>query len=142
MESINVDEERRLFYVALTRAKDYVYLTNCKTRFMYGRYMENLDSQFIDEIEEDYLEKKGMYQPKKEYFEKPKIRRKKEYSDEEFDYELIEKQVSVGDKIDHKTFGKGVIVAVLEDKIKVAFKEPNGIKILLKDHPSYEVINK
>ena len=59
-EQNNVEEERRLFYVALTRAKDLVFLTNCQTRFMYGHFMVNLDSQFIDEIDEDLVIKKGI----------------------------------------------------------------------------------
>jgi len=140
-ESYDIDEERRLFYVALTRAKDQVYLTSCQTRFMYGRYMNNLDSQFIDEIEEEYLDRKGFYQPKKFNFEKPKQRKIATY---DFDnaYEEVKQDVSVGNKIEHKTFGKGVVVAIEDDKIRVAFPIPTGIKVLIKDHPSYKVVSK
>ncbi|MDY0023663.1 MAG: 3'-5' exonuclease [Candidatus Izemoplasmatales bacterium] len=140
-ESYDIDEERRLFYVALTRAKDQVYLTSCQTRFMYGRYMNNLDSQFIDEIEEEYLERKGFYQPKKLNFEKPKQRKTATY---DFDntYEEVKQDVRVGNKIEHKTFGKGVVVAIEDDKIRVAFPIPTGIKVLIKDHPSYKVVSK
>ncbi|MDT8336380.1 MAG: 3'-5' exonuclease [Candidatus Izemoplasmatales bacterium] len=141
-ESFNVDEERRLFYVALTRAKDYVFLTNCRTRFMYGRYMENLDSQFIEEIEEDYIERKGVYQPKKEIFDKPLQRKAIQFDESKYTYHEVERNVSVGNKIEHKTFGKGVVVAIEDDKIRVAFPNPIGIKILIKDHPSYEVVKK
>ncbi len=140
MENFNVDEERRLFYVALTRAKDRVYLTNCKTRFMYGRYMENLDSQFIEEIDSEFVERKGMYQPKKEVFERPRQRKVIDFDDSKYSYEHVEKSVSVGNKIEHKSFGKGVVVAIEDDKIRVAFPAPTGIKVLIKDHPSYEVV--
>jgi DNA helicase-2/ATP-dependent DNA helicase PcrA len=142
MESMNIDEERRLFYVALTRAKDQVYLTNCQTRFMYGHFMNNLDSQFIDEIDPDYLDRRGMYQPKKLIFEKPKQRKSIELDENKYTYEEVKQSVSVGNKIDHKTFGKGVVVAIEDDKIRVAFPSPIGIKILIKDHPSYEVVTK
>jgi DNA helicase-2/ATP-dependent DNA helicase PcrA len=142
MESMNIDEERRLFYVALTRAKDQVYLTNCQTRFMYGHFMNNLDSQFIDEIDSDYLDRRGMYQPKKLNFEKPKQRKSIELDENKYTYEEVKQSVSVGNKIDHKTFGKGVVVAIEDDKIRVAFPSPIGIKILIKDHPSYEVVTK
>ena len=141
-ESMNIDEERRLFYVALTRAKDQVYLTNCQTRFMYGHFMNNLDSQFIDEIDPDYLDRRGMYQPKKLIFEKPKQRKSIELDENKYTYEEVKQSVSVGNKIDHKTFGKGVVVAIEDDKIRVAFPSPIGIKILIKDHPSYEVVTK
>jgi len=142
MESMNIDEERRLFYVALTRAKDQVYLTNCQTRFMYGHFMNNLDSQFIDEIDSDYLDRRGMYQPKKLNFEKPKQRKSIDLDENKYTYEEVKQSVSVGNKIDHKTFGKGVVVAIEDDKIRVAFPSPIGIKILIKDHPSYEVVTK
>jgi DNA helicase-2/ATP-dependent DNA helicase PcrA len=141
-ESINIDEERRLFYVALTRAKEQVYLTNSQTRFMYGHYMNNLDSQFIDEIDEDYLERKGMYQPKKIVFEKPRQRKTIDFDESKYTYQEVKHNVSVGNKIEHKTFGKGVVVAIEEDKIRVAFPAPTGIKILIKDHPSYKVVTK
>ena len=141
-ESINIDEERRLFYVALTRAKEQVYLTNSQTRFMYGHYMNNLDSQFIDEIDEDFLERKGMYQPKKMVFEKPRQRKTIDFDENKYTYKEVKHNVSVGNKIEHKTFGKGVVVAIEEDKIRVAFPAPIGIKILIKDHPSYKVVTK
>jgi DNA helicase-2/ATP-dependent DNA helicase PcrA len=142
METMNIDEERRLFYVALTRAKDQVYLTNSQTRFMYGHYMSNLDSQFIEEIDNELMDRKGMYQPKKATFEKPKQRPTVDMDEVQYTYNEVKQNVSVGSKIEHKTFGKGVIVALEEDKIRVAFPSPIGIKILIKDHPSYEVVGK
>lgn len=142
METMNIDEERRLFYVALTRAKDQVYLTNSQTRFMYGHYMSNLDSQFIEEIDNELLDRKGMYQPKKAVFEKSKQRPTVDMDEVQYTYDEVKQNVSVGSKIEHKTFGKGVIVALEDDKIRVAFPSPIGIKILIKDHPSYEVVGK
>lgn len=142
METMNIDEERRLFYVALTRAKDQVYLTNSQTRFMYGHYMSNLDSQFIEEIDNELMDRKGMYQAKKAVFEKPKQRPTVDMDEVQYTYDEVKQNVSVGSKIEHKTFGKGVIVALEDDKIRVAFPSPIGIKILIKDHPSYEVVGK
>jgi len=142
MDKFNVDEERRLFYVALTRAKERVFLTNSRNRFMYGRFMENLDSQFLDEIDNDFIERKGMYRPKREIFEKPKQRKSIEIYENDYTYEKVEQNVSVGSKIQHKTFGKGVVVSIEDEKIRVAFPTPIGIKILIKNHPSYEVIIK
>ncbi len=45
-----LDEERRLFYVAITRAKDLLTLTVCKTRYRYGQLRESKPSRFIEEI--------------------------------------------------------------------------------------------
>ncbi len=142
LQDNSIDEERRLFYVALTRAKDNVFLTNCKSRFMYGHYMENLDSQFIEEIEEEYVERKGLYKPKNIVIEKPMHRNERYVIDKYNTKNVDEKLVKVGDKVLHKTFGKGLIVDVSEDKVKIAFPSPTGIKILMKNHPSYEILEK
>ncbi|XMB71502.1 UvrD-helicase domain-containing protein [Mycoplasmatota bacterium WC30] len=139
-EMNNVEEERRLFYVALTRAKELVFLTNCKTRFMYGDFKENLDSQFLDEIDDDLLERKGMYRPKKIIIDKPYHRVPKVAKPAVYEYEKAKHKVLLGDKILHKKFGKGVVVSLSDEKVTVAFKSEVGIKILLKDHPSYEVM--
>jgi DNA helicase II / ATP-dependent DNA helicase PcrA len=50
------EEERRLFYVAITRAKKKVYLTYASVRKIFGRGVVNVPSEFIDDIEDDYLE--------------------------------------------------------------------------------------
>ncbi|QWC00009.1 UvrD-helicase domain-containing protein [Mycoplasmatota bacterium] len=134
----NIDEERRLFYVGLTRARNLVYLTNCKTRFMYGRYMDNLDSQFIEEIDEDLVEKKGSNHHRNIPFEKSRSSRKRPVI-EHYDYKKDEKQIKASDKVVHKVFGKGMVVEVKGDLVKIAFSMPHGIKTLVKDHPSFKV---
>lgn len=141
-QHVDIDEERRLFYVALTRAKEKVFLTSCRNRFLYGSYMENHDSQFIGEIDGEYLESKGLYQPKRETFEKPRRSKNVEFNESDYTYNQVKHIVSVGNKIEHKTFGKGIVVALEDDKIRVAFPAPVGVKILIRDHPSYEVIDK
>jgi DNA helicase-2/ATP-dependent DNA helicase PcrA len=134
----NIDEERRLFYVGLTRARNKVYLTNCKTRFMYGRYMDNLDSQFIEEIDEDFIEKRGPHHPKNQRFEKAHSSRNRPTFDRP-NYEKDDKVIKVADKVNHKVFGKGMVVEVKGDLVKIAFSMPHGIKTLMKDHPSFKV---
>jgi DNA helicase II / ATP-dependent DNA helicase PcrA len=51
----DLEEERRLFYVALTRAEKRLYLTYCQTRYKWGKLNENEPSRFIDEIDDKYL---------------------------------------------------------------------------------------
>jgi len=53
-----LEEERRLFYVAITRAKKRLYLTYANARYRFGQLMQNEASRFLDEIDEAYLEKK------------------------------------------------------------------------------------
>ncbi|MCF7791809.1 MAG: UvrD-helicase domain-containing protein [Victivallales bacterium] len=52
----NLDEERRLFYVAVTRAKEKIIMSNAKTRFRYGKAQKQRSSSFINEIPEELFE--------------------------------------------------------------------------------------
>ncbi|MFO7968881.1 MAG: ATP-dependent helicase [Bacillota bacterium] len=134
----DIDEERRLFYVALTRAKDLVFLTNCKSRFMYGRYMDNLESQFLEEIELEYLDKRGPNHARN--FIRERVKSKTSHPRfNNYNYKKDDKVIKVSDKVNHKVFGKGVVVEVKGDLVKIAFSVPHGIKTLVKDHPSFKV---
>lgn len=137
LERFDVEEERRLFYVALTRAKDMVFLTSAGQRFIYGRIQENPDSQFIDEIDELYLERLGQAKKSKTMREPVRNRRKSNIIlDITPDYESVNLKLEIGDRINHKTFGNGVVVAITNDKATIAFSKEHGIKTLMKDHPS------
>lgn len=54
-----LEEERRLFYVAITRAKQKLYLTHANTRYRFGQLQQNDASRFLDEIDEAHLEKRS-----------------------------------------------------------------------------------
>ena len=64
----HLQEERRLFYVGMTRAKEKLILTHAKTRFLYGRTIENSPSRFLSDIETALKEMKKSepYKKKKE----------------------------------------------------------------------------
>jgi DNA helicase-2/ATP-dependent DNA helicase PcrA len=51
----DIEEERRIFYVSLTRAKKELYLTSCRTRFLWGRMVYNEPSMFLDEVPENWI---------------------------------------------------------------------------------------
>jgi DNA helicase II / ATP-dependent DNA helicase PcrA len=52
-----LEEERRLFYVAITRAKGRLYLTYCNTRYKFGQLVQNEPSRFLDEIPTEFIDK-------------------------------------------------------------------------------------
>jgi DNA helicase-2/ATP-dependent DNA helicase PcrA len=54
-EDADIEEERRLFYVAITRAKKYLYLSHSRVRFKYGEEQRSLRSRFIDELDPSVL---------------------------------------------------------------------------------------
>lgn len=123
-EEDGLDEERRLCYVGITRARDILYLTNAKRRMLYGKESSNMPSRFIDEIDPSLLERntvgerESIFNPREKY-----------YKDDEDAEEL-----KSGDLIDHETFGHGVIINVSGDLIDVAFK--SGVKKVKKNHKS------
>ncbi len=54
-----IEEERRLFYVSITRARKELYLTSCRRRMLYGRTEEALPSRFLEELPRDHIEVEG-----------------------------------------------------------------------------------
>ena len=124
MESSDVEEERRLMYVAITRAKDDLYLINARRRTLFGREQINPTSRFLNEIPKELLEANQEEETKEV---KEKIEVSEMFRDEDVDYQ-------VGDFVYHETFGTGKVVEVSNTLVSVAFKHPHGIKKLMKNH--------
>ena len=122
MESGEIEEERRLCYVAITRAKDDLYLVNTRRRTLFGKDSINPTSRFIKEIDSDLLESNVEVEKPEE-----KVEVEEMFRDEDVDY-------NVGDYVFHETFGQGRVVEVTNTLVSVAFKHPYGIKKLMKNH--------
>lgn len=125
METSELEEERRLCYVAITRAKDDLHLINARRRTLFGKEQINPVSRFIGEISKDLIETnvKEEELPQQE----KKIDTEVMFREEEVDYQ-------VGDYVYHETFGTGRVVEVTNTLVNVAFKHPHGIKKLMKNH--------
>ncbi len=126
LEENGLEEERRLCYVGITRAKEILYLTNAKRRMLYGRESNNLPSRFIDEIDPKYIERMDTMK------DESSINIEKMYVDGNND------DLKSGDTIQHDTLGLGVIIKVDGDMIDVAFK--TGVKKLMKSHKSIKKV--
>ena len=127
LEDNGLEEERRLCYVGITRAKEILYLTNSKRRMLYGKDTMNPPSRFIDEIKSDYIERIDTIKD-----ETKKIDTSNMYIEGSND------DLKVGDTINHDTLGIGVILSVDGSFIEVAFKI--GIKKLMKNHKSIKKV--
>lgn len=114
-----IEEERRLCYVAVTRAKKTLTLVNARRRMLYGNTNSNPPSRFISEISDEYLDKDV----------KEEVKFNKE--------EMIDKtaEYSVGDHVIHDIYGEGVVVAI-GSVLSIAFSHPYGIKKIMKGHKS------
>ena len=124
MEASELEEERRLMYVAITRAKDDLHLVNARRRTLFGNEQINPVSRFIGEINSNLIESNVNDEPKKV---EEKIEVEEMFREEEVDYQ-------VGDYVYHETFGAGRVVEVSNTLVSVAFKHPHGIKKLMKNH--------
>ena len=123
MENSELEEERRLCYVAITRAKDDLHLVNARRRTLFGKEQINPISRFLSEINTDLLESNIKEEVKQEV----KVDTSDMFREEEVDYQ-------VGDYVYHETFGTGKVVEVTNSLVSVAFKHPHGIKKLMKNH--------
>ena len=119
-----LEEERRLCYVAITRAKKKLWLVSAKRRVLYGLDSINPTSRFVREIGDEYIEKEEV----NNIFAKSTNNI----------YNNIDSTANYkpGDKIIHDTFGEGVIVSVEKTILTIAFPHPIGIKMLMKGHKS------
>lgn len=120
----NLEEERRLCYVAITRAKKRLWLINAKRRILYGLDNCNPPSRFVNEIDEEYLESENI-----DFKETHTMLNKEDNIDSTIEYKI-------GDKIIHEEFGEGIVVGVEKQIITVAFSYPAEIKKLIKGHKS------
>ena len=123
LEEGGLEEERRLCYVGITRAKEKLYISNAKRRMLYGKDVVNPPSRFIKEIDKTILEIEN-----EKMFEEEKINKEELYNNN------LDVDFQAGDVIMHMIYGRGVIVEVKGDFITVAFAKNFGIKKLLKNH--------
>ncbi|PGS50905.1 DNA helicase PcrA [Bacillus sp. AFS041924] len=128
MDEEEMEEERRLAYVGITRAEKNLYITNAQTRTLYGRTSVNQESRFINEIPDELLDRAN----KKVVTERRAVSRPavamRTTGGESLGWR-------VGDKASHGKWGIGTVVSVKGEgeamELDIAFPSPVGIKRLL-----------
>lgn len=135
-----MEEERRICYVAITRAEETLYITNATTRMLFGRSQSNMRSRFLKEIPEDLMEshsgsKRQTIQPKakptqKRGFSKRTTSSKKQVTSSDW---------KVGDKVTHKAWGEGMVSNVNEKngsvELDIIFKSEGPKRLLAQFAP-------
>lgn len=114
-----LEEERRVAYVGMTRAKEKLYMTYAGKRMIYGQIMSGRPSRFIKESS------LTTFVPQ-----------------QTVSYEAASHLLKTGDHVDHQVFGRGVVVSIEGEIATIAFGMPHGIKMLLESHPSIKKVKK
>ena len=123
-----LEEERRLFYVAITRAKKVLYLTNARSRVLFGQVQCNPPSRFINEINSEDIE--NMFEENKTTKE-IKINKKDNFNDEDL-------ELKAGDHVIHNVYKEGIVISVDRGVATIAFPNPIGIKKILTTYKGLE----
>ncbi|MGY3776687.1 ATP-dependent helicase [Helcococcus sueciensis] len=142
IEEGGLEEERRLCYVAITRAKQRLFISSASTRTMYGRSSYTKKSRFIDEIIEYLDEEKPKVQETQsisyddifDSFEIKRERIRQEIQEKKKRFEdSLNMKFNIGNTVMHKKFGKGMVISITEkddgDELLVNF-EKAGLKKL------------
>ena len=121
IDSNDIEEERRLCYVAITRAKKNLWIINAKRRLLFGKDSMNPPSRFLNDISRDDLDELSV---------KP-INTVANIMENNIDTTIT---YSFGEKVLHDEYGEGIIVGIDEKLVSVAFPHPVGIKKFIKGH--------
>ena len=155
-----LEEERRLFYVALTRAEKKIYLSYVLSRYRWGKPVDSEKSRFIDEIKEEYLQNNVIqrsiskdFSQKSQFnkvgirFKKPETRPAKNFvklKSSSSKSNLFDNKLIVGNIVVHERFGKGEVISIEgqggDRKAEIKF-EKGGLKKLLLRFSRLEIIS-
>ena len=127
LEQKGIEEERRLMYVAVTRARNKLYLSLAQSRMTYGQPRYNLPSRFLDEIPEELIKRLNSSKDKDLLYSAPTIAA---YSESKHIWK-------VGTMVSHQKFGQGMVTGYEgnENDLRIQIKFSNhGIKWLAMEY--------
>ena len=132
-DATEIEEERRLAYVGITRAKQKLYLLNTRSRIIFGATKFNLPSRFLNELPAECYETR--VPPKKPIKQKPVVKNTTGFG-AEFGYQPKKSTDTfmVGEQVTHRVFGKGMIVSLKpmgnDTLMEIAFEKVGTKKIM------------
>ena len=147
-----LEEERRLFYVALTRAEKKVFLSYVLSRYRWGKLVDSEQSRFINEIKDEYIQRNIIQKSSnfpfynKPSFNKVGIRYKKpetrppknfvKIKKSSINSNLFDNKLSIGNIVIHDRFGKGKVIYIEgvsdNQKAEILFEKAGTKKLLLR----------
>ena len=150
-----MEEERRLCYVAITRAKKSLTISHARQRMLYGRTAAALPSRFLKEIPEDCVERKGGFRPRMETpsygfgndysrysatpggsYQKPQLKKSESSHTAVQSSKGTYLELSKGDMVSHAAFGRGLVLSVMkmggDALLEIAFDDIGTKKLMAK----------
>lgn len=136
-----IEEERRLCYVGITRAKEFLYLSYCHTRYLWGNLRFQRPSRFLKEMPREYIEKFHARSPFKSALLNDTSREHIPYMEKSLSKQT--EAFASGDRIFHKDFGVGEVRDSYEGSMgltyKILFEKDRSLKTLV---AKYAVLNR
>jgi len=153
----DLEEERRLFYVAVTRAKEKVWISYANNRYRFGSLVQNDPSRFLDELPTDLVDANLTSKPKqrtifnKSSDQRNEIQQKKMPSktiavEHKASTNFVESDTSnleVGNKVEHQRFGFGNVLTLegpIANKIANIDFGPNGVKKIMLNYAKLRIV--
>lgn len=149
-----LEEERRLAYVGITRAKKRAHIFYAASRYMFGNYMSPIPSRFIGELPEEHIEKHGQqglssldhgtfgrsfdaapnlgfnFGEGRENYQLDRSKAKKRPASSPGKAKIIESSFSVGDRVFHDKFGYGKVTSIDGNKLVIDFEMGSERKVM------------
>ncbi|HBG5346111.1 TPA: DUF3553 domain-containing protein [Clostridioides difficile] len=152
-----IEEERRLCYVGITRAKEELYMSLTEKRTLYGKTNVAIASRFMEELPEECIER--LYKVKKELsyskasynmldkytkkymntISKSKVADKVNATIKDSDKETNPDDIKLGSKVHHPKFGVGTVVSIIGTDVTIAFDQ-QGIKKINKEYTTLNIL--
>lgn len=123
-EPMELEEERRLMYVGITRAMNHLYLLHAQQRMLFGEFKQSAPSQFLLDLPDELIQ--GTHRPVRDFedFGARSIPVEDEVG-------LVLPELKEGDRVRHRSFGEGVVLSLQGGIASIAFKDPKvGVKKL------------
>lgn len=157
MSDSQIEEERRLCYVGITRAKEELYMSLTEKRTLYGKTNVAIASRFMEELPEECIER--LYKVKKELsyskasynmldkytkkymstISKSKVADKVNATIKDSNKETNPDDIKLGSKVHHPKFGVGTVVSIIGTDVAIAFDQ-QGIKKINKEYTTLNIL--
>lgn len=157
MNDSEIEEERRLCYVGITRAKEQLFMTMTKKRTLYGKTNHSIASRFMEELPEDNIKKlyatntetiysKASYNILDKYTKKYMGTMSKSTAAKNVNATVKDNiketnpdDIKLGSKVHHPKFGIGTVVSVVGSDVTIAF-DKQGIKKINKEYTTLDIL--